>query len=160
MVFLGLDPSTKCTGYCLMDINYDIIEKGKIVSPENVSESEKIGFQTAAIEVLMGKYDIKRILCEDQFQKVNIDTLKKLSRTTGAFMSSGIRFGYVTDLIYPASWRKIFHGSGKASKKDTFDKVKVIYGLDDLVFSKDNDMTDAIGIAWACVDLYKEGVAA
>lgn len=160
MYFIGIDPSTKCTGYCVMDIDYNILEKGKIVTPTDESECGKIAFQAKEFERILTKYPPERVMCEDQFFRRNIDTLKKLSRTTGAFMNSSSRLDHELELVYPAGWRKVFHGSGSASKKDTFEKVIAIYELEGLVFSRDNDMTDAIGIAWACVDLYKESAVA
>lgn len=160
MYFLGLDPSTKCTGFCLMNEKYDIIESGKIDLPD-VTEGEKIYHQIQQVENLINKYPIDKILCEDQFSKLNIDTLKKLSRNTGGYLALAAKHNLSIELIYPTSWRKVFHGSGKAKKQDTFHKVVALYPeLGDLKFTKDNDLTDACGIAWACVDLYKEGAIA
>lgn len=167
MYYLGLDPSTKCTGYCVMDDKYDIIESGKIEMPKDGSESDKIFYQIEHIEALLQKYTISNILCEDQFSKLNIDTVKKLSKVVGAILYIARKYSINIELIYPTSWRKVFHGYGKAKKEDTFHKVIAIYELENLKFAKDNDMTDAIGIAWSCVDLCKgiaqddeEGVAA
>lgn len=155
MYFLGLDPSTKCTGFCVMDEHKNIIERGKIPLP-NIDEAEKIYFQIEHIENLFKKYSLTKILCENQYSKLNIDTLKKLSRVSGAILSSAARYSIAIELIYPTSWRKVYHGSGKAKKEDTFKKVIEDYQIEGLVFSKDNDMTDSIGIASACVDLHKE----
>ncbi|PGT10223.1 crossover junction endodeoxyribonuclease RuvC [Bacillus cereus] len=160
MYYLGLDPSTKCTGYCVMDEKHDIVEAGKIDIPTKGDEGDKILFQIERIEALFEKYDITKILCEDQFSKLNIDTLKKLTRVSGTILYLAKKHKLEIELIYPTSWRKSFHGSGKAKKEDTFHKVVAIYEFENLEFKKDNDLTDAIGIAWACVDLHKEGVAA
>lgn len=160
MYFLGLDPSTKCTGYCVMDIQYEIIEKGKIDIPADETEAGKILYQIQKIEEILNRYTFTSVLSEDQFQQFNVDTLKKLSKTTGAVMYICKKYTHEPGLIYPSAWRKIFHGSGKATKKDTFKKVVTLYELSDLKFTKDNDMTDAIGIAWACVDLHKAGAVA
>lgn len=156
MYFLGLDPSTKCTGYTVMDENKDIIEKGKITMPEGATEGEKIFYQIYKLEKIMNKYELVSILCEDQFSKLNVDTLKKLSRVVGAILCLSSKLNIPIATTYPTSWRKVFHGSGKAKKQDTFHKVVALYGFDDFVFSKDNDITDSVGIAWACVDLYLE----
>ena len=158
--FLGIDPSTKCTGYCVMDLNYDIIESGKIIIPEDGTEAEKIFYQVNELEKVFNKYTFTKVLVEDQYAKVNIDTLKKLSKTAGAYLFLGCRYGADINTIYPTSWRKVFHGNGKAKKRDTFDKVCAIYEFTHLKYTKDNDLTDAIGIAWSAVDLHKEEAAA
>lgn len=158
--FLGLDPSTKCTGFCVMDENKDIIESGIVDISKIDDHGEKLGAQYKRIEALLDKYDIKKIMCEDQFAKLNIDTVKKLSRTTGIYLLLANLRGIDLETIYPTSWRKIFHGSGKAKKEDTFEKVCVVYEFEDLEFKKHNDLTDAIGICWACVDEYKGVTAA
>ena len=160
MYYLGIDPSTKCTGYCVMDEKHDIIESGKIDIPKTGTEAEKIYYQLELLEPLFEKYSITKALCENQFSKLNIDTAIKLSRVSGAVLYLAKKYDVDVELIYPTSWRKVFHGSGKAKKEHTFDKVVALYELEGLKFSKDNDLTDAIGIAWACVDISKEGVAA
>ncbi|MES9681717.1 crossover junction endodeoxyribonuclease RuvC [Gottfriedia acidiceleris] len=163
MYFLGLDPSTACTGFCVMDEKHDIIEAGKIDISKIDDHGEKLAVQYNHIKSLLERYEITKILCEDQFAKVNIDTLKKLSRTSGAYLLLAHLSGVEFEFTFPNSWRKVFHGSGKAKKEDTFHKVVAIYEFENLTFKKDNDLTDAIGIAWACVDTYLEqevGVAA
>lgn len=157
--YLGIDPSTKCTGYCVMDENHNIIESGKVIIPEDATEAEKIFFQMTALEKLFKKYIFQKVLIEDQYGRNNIDTLKKLSKTSGAYLYLGYKYTKNISTIYPTSWRKVFHGNGKASKKDTFLKVCAIYELDDWKYTKDNDRSDAVGIAWAAVDLHKEEVS-
>lgn len=157
MYFLGIDPATQSTGYCVMNENKDIIEKGKIVYPiDEDNEIAKIHYAVSQIEEVILKYNIKYALCEDQFFGQNIDTLKKLSRVVGGYLLLAGNLNINIETIYPSSWRKLFHGYGKASKKDTFNKVVSIFELDDLKFTKDNDITDSVGICWACVDLWKE----
>lgn len=158
--YLGIDPSTKCTGFCVMNKQYDIIESGKIMIPENGTEAEKIFYQVNEIEKLFQKYEFQNVLIEDQFAKTNIDTLKKLSKTAGAYLFIGYKYTPNISTIYPTSWRKVFHGNGRAKKRDTFDKVCAIYEFTELKYTKDNDLTDAIGICWAAVDIHKEGAAA
>lgn len=156
MYFLGLDPSTKCTGYCVMDEKHNIIESGRIKMPVSDNIAEKIYYQIDLLEKLLEKYSISHILCEDQFSKLNINTVKQLSRVVGAILYLAKKHEISIELIYPTSWRKVFHGYGKAKKEDTFHKVCAIYEIDNFTFKKDNDETDSIGIAWADVDLHAE----
>ncbi|MCY9308838.1 crossover junction endodeoxyribonuclease RuvC [Bacillus inaquosorum] len=164
MYYLGLDPSTKCTGHCLMDEKHNLIDFGKIVLPSDATEAGKILYQCNIIESILQKYDVSHILIEDQFAGPNRDTYKKLTRTSGALLYLAEKYGIPYTLLQPTSWRKVFHGSGKAKKTDTFDKVIALYGeeLGKLEFKHDNDLTDSVGIAWSCVDLNtaKAGAAA
>lgn len=153
-MFLGIDPSTKKTGYCLMDENKDIILKGVIDLSHVTDHAEKLQIQYKFAEELFDKYDIESVLIEDQYYSNNADTLKVLARTSSVFLLCAKLRGINVSLIYPTSWRKAFHGNGKASKKDTFNKVVALYELNELKFSKDNDLTDSIGIAWAAADIH------
>lgn len=155
-MFLGIDPSTKKTGYCLMDENKDIILRGAIDLSHISDHAEKLQVQYEFVEKLFDQYDIKSVLIEDQYYSNNADTLKVLARTSSIFLLSAKLRGIPVSLIYPTSWRKVFHGNGKASKRDTFDKVVALYELCDLKYTKDNDITDSIGICWTAVDLYSD----
>ncbi|MEC3459870.1 crossover junction endodeoxyribonuclease RuvC [Bacillus thuringiensis] len=103
MYYLGLDPSTKCTGYCVMDEKHDNIEARKIDRPSKGDEGDKIIYQIERIEALFEKYDITKILCEDQFSKINIDTLKKLTRVSGTILNLAKKHKLEIELIYHTS---------------------------------------------------------
>lgn len=155
-MYLGIDPSSKKTGYCLMDENKDIVLRGAIDLSHISDHAEKLQVQYQFVENLFEEYSIKGVLIEDQYYSNNADTLKVLARTSSVFLLAAKLRGIPVSLIYPTSWRKAFHGNGKASKKDTFNKVVALYELYDFKFTKDNDITDSIGIAWVCVDTYSK----
>lgn len=152
MYFYGVDPATKKTGVAILDedkeiIHYEVIE-GEANSPE--------AYHTIFMRMneLFEEYPPERVWLEDQFFKVNIDSLKKIVRVTSIVMLSTHLYDVPVELKAVGSWRKAFmgEGNGGASKRKVYDYVNEMYG--DLFdsFNKYNDLTDAIGIAWGCAD--------
>jgi crossover junction endodeoxyribonuclease RuvC len=152
--YLGLDPSTKSTGYAVMNQHGELLDYGKICPDDDatneMSAAQKIFYQYQDIERLIKKYPFTKVLCEDQFFQNNVDTLKKLSRVSGMVLLLCAQNGIPVEMIYPTSWRKVFHGTGKAKKSETLRKVNQMFGLD-LKLSKHNDISDAIGICMSAV---------
>jgi Holliday junction resolvasome RuvABC endonuclease subunit len=56
------------------------------------------------------------------------------------------------ELMHPSSWRKVTHGKGNAKKEDTLNWVNEVYDL--ALTAKENDIADAIGIAYAGVSYF------
>ena len=148
--FLGIDPSTKSTGFAVVNQQGVLIEYGKICPDDSLHEAvtpaEKIFIQYNEISALMNKYPFTKVLCEDQFFQNNVDTLKQLSRVSGMVLLISAQYSIPVEMTYPSQWRKIFHGNGKAKKTETLRKVNEMFGLD-LKLTKHNDISDAIGIA-------------
>lgn len=149
MNYLGIDPSTKATGYCVMNDKEEIIEKGVLKPDRDLEFGELLLYKYKELSRLMEQYEVVGIGCEDQFNGVNPDTFKKLCRVTGLVQMLAAQYDVPIALYAPASWRKLFHGTGKAKKKDTLDLVNQTYQL--TLKNKDNDIADAIGIASARV---------
>jgi Holliday junction resolvasome RuvABC endonuclease subunit len=148
MYYLGLDPSPTSAGYCIIDASGQLITYGKWSQSEYSTQGLLV--QQNELDRLLEEYPCTKAFCEDQFFGNNIDILKKLSRVTGVMLSTCAKHKVEVQLVYPAEWRKIFHGDGKKhDKKSTFIKVKKDYGFDDFKFSTHNDITDAIGICKA-----------
>ena len=146
--YLGVDPSTKSTGYGVFNQLGELVDYG-VITPKkgrpNLRPEEEMYIQYLALKELIEKYMPKQVVCEDQFMKTNVDTLKKLSRVTGNVLLISAQHGIPVELVYPSSWRKVFHGTGKAKKEDTINKVNGLFELG--LKKKDNDIADAIGIA-------------
>ena len=161
--YLGLDPSTKKSGYAIMNHTAELIEYGVVdlgnqkpkksklkgrVLDEDVREltpAEEMLVQHKVFTDLILKYKPKKIVCEDQFFGNNVDTLKKLSRVTGTILLVAAQHNIPIELVYPTQWRKVYHGKGSVKKDDTLKKVNEDFGLK--LRKKDNDISDAIGIA-------------
>lgn len=145
--FLGIDPSTKATGYGIVNEGGELLDYGVIRPEEEMNFGELILYKYNILKELIERYNVTLVACEDQFNGVNPDTFKKLSRVTGLVQLLAAQQEKPLELYYPAAWRKIFHNTGKAKKPETLKLVNQMHGLKLLV--KQNDISDAIGIAHA-----------
>ena len=147
-IYLGIDPSTKSTGYGIITDSEELIGWG-VIEPDKktMDVREQAVFQYDQLKKLIEKYQVTHICCEDQFSGVNPDTFKKLSRISGYIILLSGQLQLPIQLYPPQRWRKMFHGHGKVKKKDTLELVNRLYKLD--LKSKENDIADAIGIAVA-----------
>lgn len=147
-MYLGLDPSTKSTGWAVIGSNGELIDYGVICPPSTMTETQNIALQKTAFSKIVVNNNIRYIICEDQFFGNNVDTLKKLVRVSTVAMIVGFEQMIPLQMCIPAQWRKITHGTGKANKALTRKWVNETFGTS--FKAKENDITDAIGIAYAC----------
>ena len=146
MAYLGIDPSTKSTGWAIIGDLGELIAYG-VICPEVLDDPvKKLAYQQHAFRDILTSYPVTHISCEDQFFGNNVDTLKKLVQVSSTAILISIEFDLPIALVYPSSWRKVVHGTGKANKKTTQVFVNNHFNKSFLV--KENDITDAIGIAY------------
>jgi crossover junction endodeoxyribonuclease RuvC len=144
--YLGIDPSTKATGYGIINDKGELLDYGVLSPDPDMDFGQMLVYKQDFLRQLVREYKIMAIGCEDQYSGVNPDTFKKLSRVTGLVQMLAAQQELPLELYYPAAWRKVFHNTGKAKKRDTLNLVNQKYGIKLLV--KQNDISDAIGIAY------------
>lgn len=140
IIVLGLDISTK-TGYCVL-ADEDIIAYGviKLKSKELQERCKELAGEIQELE-FMYKPDIA--ILESAFVGPNPSTTALLNKLQGAViktLSCPIRN------IVARSARKLVMGKD-TGKQGAFDYVVSRYNLLDLVYKKDNDITDATILA-------------
>lgn len=143
--YLGIDPSTKATGYGIINDKDELIDYGVLCPNSDMNFGDLMLYKYDHLKELVREHQIIGIGCEDQYSGVNPDTFKKLSRVTGLVQLLAAQHELPLELFYPSSWRKVFHNTGKAKKRDTLNLVNHKHGIK-LLF-KENDISDAIGIA-------------
>lgn len=165
-MYLGIDPSTKKTAFAVVDENkkvyYTSTRSGKAEDPnfflELYNETEHI----------LNEYRIDYMVVEDQFMQRNADTLKKVCRLTGAILAVAGKASTPCRLIIPPTWRSLWRKESGINpydvkdsfkKKSTYCKEEIFYilqlyfpMLDD--FKKDNDIADALGMAWVASQVH------
>lgn len=148
--YLGLDPSSLSTGWAVVDRNKEVIDYG-LIKGRTDNPKSFINLHDELNDIIV-KHNVVATSIEDTFFSMNIDTLKKLVRPTGIILYMVGMHDLRHEFIMPASWRKRFMGNGRISKRETYEFVNEKYKLGFDSFNKYNDLTDAIGIAWACAD--------
>lgn len=158
MVVLGVDPGTATAGIA-------VVKDGVLIHTEKVfgQADDPASFHNffTRLDALIQEHKVEHILYEGQFAKINIDSLIKIVRLTGVIVAVAGKNGIPSESKMPNSWRKIFHDvygkveKGNPKKEDTFKVVKQTFGVVN-TFKKDNDIADAIGIAY-CMYLLKKG---
>ncbi len=155
MIYMGIDPSTSSTGYAIVDEQETLLASGKILGKADDPKS----FANLYLQLynLVVGHVPDGLVCETQFIGPNKATSIKLIRPTGVVLSVAGLSDCAFAFMEPSEWRKLFHGKGKWTKKDTFALVKERYPNSVQSFTKDNDIADAIGIACACAVRFREG---
>lgn len=161
--FIGIDASTSSTGYAVLDKNFKLIEKDVIKAKADDPQAFA-SLYLELVDVLM-KYQPKYLICEQQFVGRNMNTSIKLARPTGVVLAAaGLLKDCEFEFLVPASWRKIYHTGTdwekKYSKKHSFEVTKERYPGVVSNFNKHNDISDAIGIAYAAVVKHNEAQSA
>lgn len=150
-LYLGIDPSTRSTGYAVMDQQGDLLEEG-IVTPQKTRQGkatpiqERLGYIAPVMEAVMDRYDITVIGSEEQHQRINPKTLKDLCYLSGMLMSAAHRRGIPFVFYHPSSWRKTFNDKGKWDKDDAVAWVNETYDLE--LKKNQHDLAEGIAIAY------------
>jgi len=136
-----LDCATK-TGFALLD-DSGIIEYGKIeLNPKEPHLVRFVNFRSQ-IRELVEKLQPDVVVIEDTYA-INVATAAYLNRLCG------IVIGTIPESIEIIIGRVSTMRSqivGKQSKEDVFEWALEVFELEDLVFKKDNDITDAVLLA-------------
>lgn len=154
MKVLGLDVATK-TGFAIIDES-GIINSGIIQLNPKVTYRERLKFLREQVLELLINYKPDIVALETVYavkhkKKQNVKTVAVLNWMRGVVMESIPRNSELID-VYATTARKDVIGSGRATKEDVFNWAVKEYELDDFVFSKHNDVTDAILLArWAMI---------
>lgn len=157
IILLSLDTSVASTGYAIFDED-KLIKYGKIVTNKKDFENEdsRLNYICDEIEMLIIKYEINEIVCENQFTSVNSKTILILRKLIGGIMRTANRFNINVHYYLPAQWRKILginKGTSDDKKKKCYDYL-IKNNIIDFEFvpknkDKNDDICDAIGIGLA-----------
>lgn len=164
-MLIGIDASTKKTGYAILDKKDNIIGYGLIKSDRKdfFQRIEEIFFKLRAI---IKQYNISQIVIEDVpvNYRNNLKTAKELSVLQGLILSLSFDFNIPIKLYNPSSHRSInglYDGTRKGMKREVqkqlaVEKANKLYNLDLNYYIRDtkskisdDDIAEAIMIARA-----------
>lgn len=150
---LGLDASTKCTGYAVVNYNGKLLSHGVIDFKSESDIDERID---GMIEKLISIFDDAcPDICyiEDSWNGktvLNVQTTKKLTNIIGAVRCLSIQNGCLFNSVYPSTWRSaIGIDGGKGTKRDEFKRRAIEWVRQKYSLSVSDDEAEAICIAYA-----------
>lgn len=159
-MILAIDASISSTGYAVVNSDTVLMEHGKVTTTNKLPEEERIFAIAGKMKELIEKYEVEKVILENQFLGRNAKTALQLSRLRGAIMFvtqlNNVSIEYPT----PSEIRKKLMNNGSASKEDVAEYVREYYKHDDTVQAlgefndrpckaKNSDIYDAISIGLA-----------
>lgn len=150
---LGLDASTTCTGYAIVNTKGELLQHGVIDFKGEKDIDVRIDGMIEHLINIFNHEDIDICYIEDSWKAgsvLNIQTTKKLTNIIGAARCLSVWHGCLFNSVYPSSWRSaIGIDGGKGTKREEFKErainwVKKKYNLD-----VSDDEAEAICIAYA-----------
>jgi Holliday junction resolvasome RuvABC endonuclease subunit len=147
-LIMGLDVSSKSTGYCVIKNGRWYKGKssfGKIELPDKASLPEKLVIFRDSLRKLLTSVSPTLVVIEDVFSGRNVSTMKNLARYNGVAIELCRRYTKSDPRIVLASTVRAFFGCGR-SKEEAFNFIKEKYKLN-WEFKKMNDVTDAVLLA-------------
>ena len=152
MIILGIDPGFGITGYGLIEVNSQDIDKTRLVEAGVLTSQKSLPFQERLEEIYMQTFEIleeflpKAAAVEDNY-------------SVQAFPRSAIAIGHVRGIVllalarkkvpvysyFPREVKKALVGSGNATKNQVQRMVESRFDLTDV--TRPDDMSDALAIA-------------
>lgn len=156
MRILGLDQSSNCTGYCIIEdgniIKYGYLKLDKIDKKHEgiCYYQEKIRLVKELMINLINEYKVDYIALEDIQKQFNIQTYKGLAHLQGSLINYLYENGYKYTILSPSKWRSILNIKGARQGREVVKAKTIKYIKDnfDIDVVKD-DESDAIAIAYA-----------
>lgn len=144
-MIIGFDPSTKGTGWAVLNESGELIDYGALRPPKSCKTvQEKLLYLYNEIYLKIEKWKPNEAISEDQFGGNNIKTLKTLSQLRGVIMLACEQHSIEMQYYWPTTVKLANTGSGKGKKADMIRAICQRYGLEGI----DDDTADAIGVAY------------
>lgn len=152
MVIMGIDASTKCTGYGIVDSNCELITHGTIDFKSEQDIDVRIDGMIRGLNDLFKVIMPDIVYIEDSWKAgkvLNIETTKKLTNIIGATRCLCIQNKSLFNSVYPSEWRAaIGIDGGKGTKREEF-KQRAVEWVEKK-FNIDVADDEAEGICIAC----------
>ena len=157
---LGLDISSASTGHCIINNGRLVKSTVGTINPDSKKTyGERLQYFSEAIVKLLQKYKPDKVVIEDIFRGPNIKTFKTLAMFRGVcFFTIFNEIGINPISIMPTEARKMAGVDG-ITKDDGFNFVIKKYSFTKYEFDTHNDITDAIVLGLACLEMEKQGLS-
>ena len=153
MKILGIDASTKCSGYGIVNENEELLLHSVFDYSKIEDIDERIDCQIQCFIKLFNEWKPDVCYIEDTWKAgkvLNIQTTKKLTNLIGAVRCLSIENGCAFNTVYPSTWRSVLGiDGGQGTKREEFKRRAMIYVNDKFGLVVGDDEAEGICIACA-----------
>lgn len=155
MRILALDPSSKATGFAIMQIENEVpylVRSGTISHPKpsKASFEDKCAYIFNVVKSMLMEWKPDLVVIEYPFVGKNAKTAIQLGRLAGMLEATVKHTGYSYMMVLPTVWKSAFTGNGNAGKELVMQYVNLYYGTQ----IASNDESDAVAIGHYYLDFY------
>lgn len=145
---LGIDPGTRVAGYAVLDVPRSgdpvYVECGLLRAKTSDSVAERLLEIATGLEELIGEFRPTVMALEQAFYGKNLQSALRLGEARGALTLVGMRAGLQLREYAPAHIKRAVTGSGRATKIEIQQRVRMLCRLQ---HEPDSDAADALAIA-------------
>ncbi len=153
MIIMGIDASTKCTGYGIVDSDGKLITHGVIDFKSEKDIDVRIDNMIKNLIDLIKVLKPDVVYIEDSWKAgkvLNIETTKKLTNIIGAVRCLCIENKSLFNSVYPSEWRSaIGIDGGKGTKREEFKERAVKWVKQKFDIDVSDDEAEGVCIAYA-----------
>lgn len=150
---LGLDASTKCTGYGVVNTAEKLLAHGCIDYSYESDIDVRIEGMIKSLDRLFNEVEPDIVYIEDSWKAgkvINIETTKKLTNIIGATRCLAIQHGSLFNSVYPSEWRAVIGiDGGKGTKREEFKERAVKWVKNKFGIIVHDDEAEGVCIAYA-----------
>lgn len=146
MVILGLDQSTKNTGWSIFE-NRKLIAYDKIAISDKYNISKRMEMMILKIREIILKYNPDKVYFEQTFSKGNPKSFRALCQLQGLLIWELYLHKIPYTIVEESTWAKNIsccYGKRDERKSITISKMNQMFNIN----LNDNDIADAIAIGW------------
>lgn len=145
---VGVDPGTLVVGYGVVDYRgsrLSTAQFGVIRAPRGDHIAQRLGFIQKELEEIIARSKPDVVAIEKVFVKKSIPSAIRIGEARGVIMAVAAGLGVPVVEYTPAEVKKSVTGSGRASKEQIQEMVRIIFGLKEI--PRPHDAADALAIA-------------
>lgn len=150
MIILGIDPGTSSIGYSIFEIgNPPRLLHAGVLRLERTAPQDRLLVLHTSIKKLISEWEPKTLAIEKLFFAKNTKTALSVSESRGALLLTAALAGITVFEYTPLEIKKTVTGNGTADKAQVEKMLRLVLP-DAAKFKTQDDMFDAIAVAYAC----------
>ena len=145
---LGVDPSLRATGLAIISVvdsvKYRLIKSETIINQSSLSMLDCLGEINRRCQLILQKYDITEVACEETIYVQNFQTAQILGAAKGAALGVISSYSIPISEYSPLRIKQAVVGYGRASKEQVSQTIKTFLQLNETL---QHDQSDACAVA-------------